>query len=163
ESHSCPWGPPLPVPAAPFALALGDGERRDITLIDSGYQWLDSWPSNPLGNFLVGAPQPAQYLGTAGNAWQAGANEDVEAVETTNAYMYALAGHANFVAGVMAWECDQVRITIVNHDGRFGDTTDDFPTEAAVARSLCRNAAAPVIDLGFAFRAYQDILSCVWE
>jgi thermitase len=163
ESHSCPWGPPKPASGHLDPPPAGTISQK-ITVIDSGYQWFsDKWGKNPLRRYLAEPePRPTQYIDSARPGWSQTATEDV--YDSGLPFVYALAGHANFIAGVIAQHCPAARIAIRNHNGTFEPESDDFPTEAAVARSLCRSADDdPVlIDLGFAFACFDDTVSCAW-
>ena len=160
-SHGCPWGPPLPVGGAP-TLDPMSGPSAAVTIIDSGYQWdPGTMGVNPLDAFapLGGAVSLADFLGPAG--WNAGTPDVLDA--DGNGELDALAGHANFIAGVIAQNFPGAQITIRNHNGGFEPASDDFPTEASVARSLCLSGGADVINLGFAFVAFDGGISCAWE
>jgi thermitase len=160
-SHGCPWGPPLPVGGAP-TLDPMTGPSAAVTIIDSGYQWDNGMMGvNPLDAFAPfgGNVSLADFLGPAG--WSAGTPDVLDA--DGNGELDALAGHANFIAGVIAQNFLGAQITIRDHNGGFDPTSDDFPTEASVARSLCLSAGADVIDLGFAFVAFDGGISCAWE
>jgi hypothetical protein len=130
-----------------------------VTIIDSGYQWDPRWGANPLDAFEAIKETEAQYV--SGKAWLDGI-PDVPDVNR-DGVLDALAGHANFIAGVIARGCPHAQIRIRNHNGGFHPESDDFPTEAAVARSLCKSGTAKVINLGFAFACYGNTISCVWD
>ena len=162
--HSCPYGPPRPVIKIP-KLALAARPFQPVTVIDSGYQWNPAWGQNPLDKLGPGAvtEREAEYIDLAG-AWAPGIPDrpDVD----NDHRLDALAGHANFIAGVIAQHCRHAQITVWNHNGGFAPRSDDFPTEAAVARSLVMSqqyTAAKVIDLGFAFTALDEDISSVWR
>jgi thermitase len=164
ESHSCPYGPPAPTTTRGFPVPKGNPPKPiAITIIDSGYQWNTGgaeWGANPLAPFVT-ASERAEWIDPQSGLWVPGKPEQLDADD--DGKLDALAGHANFIAGVIAQQCDEhVQITIRNHNGGFAAHSDDYPTEAAVARSLCVSAGADVINLGFAFPAFQDIVSCAW-
>jgi thermitase len=160
-SHGCPWGPPLPVGGSP-ALEPMSGPSAAVTIIDSGYQWdAGTMGANPLDAYAPfgGNVTLAEFLGPAG--WSPGTPDVLDA--DGNGRLDALAGHANFIAGVIAQNFTGAQISIRNHNGGFDPASDDFPTEASVARSLCLSGAADVIDLGFAFVTFDGGISCAWE
>ena len=160
-SHGCPWGPPLPVGGAP-TLDPMSGPSVAVTIIDSGYQWDNATMGvNPLDAFAPfgGNVSLADFLGPAG--WLPGTADVLDA--DNNNRLDALAGHANFIAGVIAQNFVGAQITIRNHNGGFDPASDDFPTEASVAHSLCVGGGADVINLGFAFVAFDGGISCAWE
>jgi hypothetical protein len=93
----------------------------------------------------------------------------------------ALAGHANFVAGVVAQGCDYPTMEIWSHRGSFVEKSDfSFATEAAVCLSIVLSqdqqwstlpTTADVIQCGFAFalrdktvsvKQGKDFLSGIW-
>jgi Subtilase family len=66
---------------------------------------------------------------------------------------------------VIAQNSHHANITVLNHNGAFRSDGDDPPTEAKVVRSLCRSAAhqPDLINLGFAFAAFDDVVSSAWD
>jgi hypothetical protein len=141
--------------------------------------WLQG--SKPLGALLAGLPpglgakpntNPAWWQGHPG--WWSTSTPDLPAT-TQKRMLDALAGHANFVAGVIAQHCDQPTLTIWSHNGSFVISSDQFPCEASVCRSIVMSQLAnqtPVIHVGFAFplrppalvtTLANDFLSVVWD
>src|SRR5207247_112513 len=121
------------VPAAPPAGV----QSPAFTLIDSGYIWDKNWPvANPLET-LLGHPQDPNpgLWPTSGGWWQHTPPERLD--DDHDGKLDALAGHANFVAGVLASRCNQPDIRIWNHNGSFvGNDLSHVPTELAVLNSL---------------------------
>jgi thermitase len=155
EDHSCPYGPPLPTNAEE-ALLEKSTDRRRVSIIDSGYQWDAAWGPNPLGNIAV---HRAESLRAGG--WKRSPADRPDANDDER--LDALAGHANFVAGVVAQGTSHAKLEIRNHNGAFLPG-DDLPTEASVVRSLCKcRGRADMINLGFAFAAFEDTPSCAWD
>jgi hypothetical protein len=185
EGHGCPYGPPSPLTGAPPQFHPAPGGPA-VTIVDSGFQWNRAWGENPLGARFTPSAEGAQAPGTqtserlpteqndalghwsSGHAdvpvWPAGPTGPTspEVVPGTSK-LVALAGHANFIAGVIMQGCPDAQITIRNHNGAFDPASDDPPTEATVARSLCRcvQDGAQVIDVGFAF--VTGDVSCIWD
>jgi hypothetical protein len=177
DGHGCPWGPPRPADGDPTLPAPATPEVN-VTVIDSGYQWDDNnWSPNPLTGFLSGPPEPAMRPPTWAEVAHAKLNGQpppswiVEQMDVPGetvgtaplGRLVALAGHANFIAGVIAQDCPRARIRIINHNGAFRPKADDYPTEASVAHSLASSAGAHVVNLGFAFTAYNGRISTVWN
>jgi thermitase len=160
--HSCPYGPPSPAPGA-HALPPPQAGRaiRQITVIDSGYQWSPKWGANPLDPWVT--LDQADWLGADG-AWHPGAADVAgETVATaTGNKLVALAGHANFIAGVIAQHCPHAHIVVRNHNGTVQPDAQDFATEASVARALAASVGSPVIDVGFAFWPLDGQISSAW-
>jgi hypothetical protein len=200
DGWNCPHGAPSSTTLAtlrPVPFPPAEPPVQHVAVIDAGYQWNPAWGQNPLGGppaYARGEPfieQEAEQLpsfgavpappghghwknGTADvGAWAiaAAANVSPEIVGAGPPYvLVALAGHANFVAGVIAQHCANAQITIHNHNGSFILAENvQLPTEATVARSICRSAGsgasirAEVINVGFAFPAYGDQVSCIWQ
>ena len=166
--HCCPFGPPSPVSQA-RSIPPHEDPPRNGTVIDAGYQWAQGWGQNPLLPRLAGELAAHRLPDGPGN-WLPGIpdvpGEKVPASAGTPpgvaGRLVALAGHANFVSGVIAQRAAGARITIRSHNGAFNPTSDDFPTEATVARSVCESADASVIDLGFAFGTINNEVCCMW-
>jgi hypothetical protein len=166
DSHGCPYGPPEPISGLHYLPdEASEPETVWVTVIDSGYQWSSDgtpWGNNPLDVRTV-APEQGQR--PAGGAWVPETPDILDSAKAggvPDGKLDALAGHANFVAGVVA-RSPNARIRILNHNGGFDKNSDDFPTEAAVARSVCLSFGSPVINVGFAFRSFDNRISCLWE
>ncbi len=189
----CPSGPPGEAHDVSLAEAP-PGESPTVTVIDSGYQWSSAWGNNPLDDppfCELGKVVPAEFVqGTAAlnaltainpganTGWNPGVPEPPAA---NNSLLPALAGHANFVAGVIAQGCHSPILNIWTHSSSFVARTDFFPTEAAVCRSIVKSqlptaeggtGPTDVIYVGFAFPLRlkgvsrdlaQDFLSTVWD
>ena len=161
NEYWCPYGPPSYLPHAPVSYP-GGMAGVDITVIDSGYIWDPSWSAagsgldNPLDHLTTDYPvNEAEWLsrGPSGSwTWAAGTKNVVDA--NVDNKLDALAGHANFVAGVIAQHCEMPNIQIWNHNSAFlYNHVDNFSTEAAICRSLVmsqQNLATPVIQIGHA-------------
>jgi hypothetical protein len=164
ESHGCPHGHPSPLlPTDQHPIPVIQPAIKpylQVTVIDSGYQWYDIWPPNPLGPRGITIPQPPEER-IGGNGWIPYDPEQLS-LDGGNT-LVALAGHANFVAGLIAQDCPYAQITVRNHRGCFHPQADDFVTEAAVCRSLCLSGAADIINVGFAFAAFCEEISCAWD
>jgi hypothetical protein len=161
EDHSCPFGPPWRA-EAPGRITATTGDKN-VVIIDSGYQWNDAWPGgNPLAAYGPVDLAQADRLDDPGG-WQPGNPDTPDA--NLPGVLDALSGHANFIAGVIAQNCQHANIIVRNHNGAFPATGDDLPTEAGIVRSLCRCAAddPDVINLGFAFSAFADVVSYAWD
>jgi hypothetical protein len=171
----CPHGPPseysgtippqLPVNAEPRR-----GMSPAITLIDSGYQWQQQWGQNPLTAVLghkQSMPNPVSWPDAGG--WVPSPADVLQAnsgkLKKTKR-LDALAGHANFAAGVLAQRCNEPKITIWNQNGGFiGKDLGHLPTEASILRALLESqqkAPTAVILVTFAFCAYESLPAAFW-
>jgi len=166
----CPHGPPSPIPAIPTSHPVGS-PGAEITVIDSGYIWRpQTWGPNPLLPLCSNVyRREADWLhlnatGTLGQ-WQPGTANVVDANGDGN--LDELAGHANFVAGVIAQQCELPNLYIWNHNSGFAYNAafDNFSTEAAICRSLVmsqQHRATPVIQIGHETAVFGQVVSVVW-
>jgi hypothetical protein len=123
--------------------------------------------SLPLGTMLnIIAANAANFFNTSG-FWLAGTPDVPCTVQPM--MLDALAGHANFVAGVIAQRCNFPTIDVWNLNGNFVFTSDDFPCEASVCRALVSSqigGATDVANVGFAFplqAGSSTPLSVLWD
>jgi hypothetical protein len=138
--------------------------------------------SKPLGALLAALPaglganpnaNPTWWQGHPG--WWSQSTPDMPATQQKR-MLDALAGHANFVAGVIAQNCEHPTLRIWSHNGSFVVNSDQFPCEASVCRSIVMSQLAhqtPVIHVGFAFAltpnavvpasVANSYLSVVWD
>ncbi len=164
-SDACPSGPPSPLSQVPLpGQARWPNPRGRVSVIDSGYQWQANWAvPNPLASLCHLEVHPGFHATPAG--WQPDSPDVPDA--NGDHRLDALAGHANFVAGIVAQRCPWLTVTVWNHNGSFVEGTPvEPPTEAAVCRSLIQSqltAPARVIVVGFAFAALDDIVSPAWS
>jgi subtilase family protein len=182
---SCPHGPPAPWPQPLHPPLQPPVPGGLATVIDAGYIWGQQgkppWGSNPL--YPTSGPHGlngSTYSAVAFAQWQynlnwqpappvTGSVDDAtnEAPdEGTAGTLDRIAGHANFVAGIVAQRCPGATIDIWSHNAGFDPSNAQFPTEAAVARSLWQSQqsmSGGVIQLGFAFEPYQGIPSTAWD
>ena len=167
----CPYGPPNPISSIPTPNPLGS-PGAEITVIDSGYMWPPAWGvgSNPLPPHCSAViVRQADWLklnatGTIGQ-WKTGTENLPDA--NGDGLLDELAGHANFVAGVIAQQCELPTLWIWNHNSGFANKLpfDNFSTEAAICRSLvmsqlCR--PTPVIQIGHETPVFGNVSSVVW-
>jgi hypothetical protein len=171
NGDGCPHGPPteytdtLPPPIPGTAEPNGT-VSPSFTLIDSGYMWDGSWGVNPLDG-LLGHPQPPAIPGLwpTNGGWQPTPAEEPDANHDKK--LDALAGHANFAAGILARRTREPRITIWDHNASFvGKDAAHIPTELAVLHSLLASQEeqpTPVIVVIFAFPVFGGKLGGHWE
>jgi len=171
---------PLPPPAAARPV--------QVTIIDAGYQWNPSsvdgeplWGENPLGGTF--SEMEAEVLtqtensgGVTSWAWAAGtpdvtpaqwagepATFSPDVVSAGDGELVALAGHANFVAGVIAIGCPDAQITIRNLNGAFNTRNPyELPTEATITRAIAQSAGADVVNVSFAGLLHGDTPGSSW-
>jgi hypothetical protein len=182
----------LPTSGAPTRVAVIDSGYQDWWTTSTTDQWGRKWgpwtttkkAKNQLASdshltvhqadYLKGNMSLTAMLNTiAGNTnwfhtsgfWAAG-TPDVPCTVHKNV-LDALAGHANFVAGVIAQACDMPTLDVWNLNGNFVFTSDDFPCEASVCRALSQIAnGTQVANVGFAFPLQAGSsapLSVLWD
>jgi thermitase len=165
----CPWGPPIeydgPIPPPllqTVSSSIGQTPSPSITLIDSGYiDWTQQgWGSNhPLDTALRHVqppvnpgfwPSPGGWMPCPASVPNASGSGRLD----------ALAGHSNFVAGLLAQRCDQPNLAIWDINSSFADDDPSgIPTEAGVLCTLLRSQVerpTPVIVVTFAFCPFGD-------
>jgi thermitase len=165
NGDGCPHGPPqqyrgpIPPPIPPAAQPQ-TGSSPSFTLIDSGYMWEDNWGDNPL-DAVLGYRQPPAVPG--GLLPTQPERPDADGDKKLD----ALAGHANFAAGVLAQRCNAPSITIWNHNASFvGNDAAHIPTEFAVLNTLVASQTqppTPVIVVIFAFPVLGGKIGGHWE
>jgi hypothetical protein len=143
------------------------------------------WPSGSWGWAAPGPPPYVAQLLNGPTGWQPGTpdtpGEYVQdanggplcwdeatqrlAPSTREPQLVALAGHANFIAGMIAQKTTSAAITIHNFNGAFQPWAQNFPDEIAVARALVKSVidGSQLIAVGFAFWPLDGVPSCVWE
>lgn len=165
NGSECPYGPPsatstIPPPSTSLA------EADPVTVIDCGYYWDSSMGHNPLDDLCQLTVIPAKWWNDADGMLEDEPPEDL-GVDDDETRLSALAGHANFVAGVIAQHCKYPTVTVWTHNGGFRKTPGEgwkttnlfVPTEHSVARSLLmsqQESPTGVICMGFAFPAAQS-------
>lgn len=168
NGDQCPFGAPSQFkgktpPVLRPALARKD-EFQPVFVVDSGYQWGPAnWGRNPLETRGRLTSVQAEYykpdllslVKPPPTVWTK-FSSDVLSANQPNVLDH-LAGHANFVAGVIARRCTTAEITVWNHNGAFVSNNPDnsfmLSTEAVALYSLSVIPRDPpaVINFGFAF------------
>ena len=176
----CPFGPPAPVSTVQPSSPKGT-EEVQVTVIDSGYIWAPPSSGTPWGPNGSVNDNPLHGLTTSYQVheadwlslnstqttatWQNGTPNEVDA--NSDGKLDALAGHANFVAGVIAQHCELPNIHIWNHNSGFSPKTpfDNLSTEAAICRSLVmsqQDTPTQVIQIGHASPFLGNLASAAW-
>jgi hypothetical protein len=163
--HQCPFGPPHPHPHPPNPLDIVRPTAVNVAVIDSGYL-----RSGPMVAPHISAPDFGKWLrrnppgSTPKWEWTDGTEVAGPALkpfdQNGDKLLDALAGHANFVAGVIAQACPEAQITVESHNGSvvWKDAADPaIASEASVARSLWHQRNNDVINVGYAFPTLPNI------
>jgi hypothetical protein len=150
--HACPWGPPEPPWEDRSTPEMREGGAR-VAVIDSG--WVDDGPARDVVAGVAHAPRFG-FLPTGAFGWLPSGGTPL--VDPATGRLLALAGHANFVAGVVAQACCEAKIVVESLNAAFVEANADpgLPTEAAVARAFWNQRENDLIHIGFAFATLPD-------
>lgn len=168
----CPAGPPHPAPPPPppppppephrppFIGPLGDGTAARVTVLDSGYIYVDP-PHAELDARVT--PVPGLRLDT--NNPPSWVPDDPDGVDLDgDGRLDGIAGHGTFIAGLIAHICPHARLTVVglrNQEVEIEGTDPAqqaglYETEAAIAHAMLLHSDTDVIQCGFAFPTLDD-------
>ena len=156
--HECPWGPPEKHGPVHIPDAVTSPSVK-VVVIDSGYM-----PEGPIESRLSAPATYGAWFDPNANPpqWRPGTapSPGTRHDQNNDKHLDALAGHANFVAGVIAQACPNASISVVSDNAAFLNTAADYqtiPTEAAVARSLWAHRNNDVINVGYAFPTLPNV------
>ncbi len=157
RTHECPWGPPEEHSAVTLPARVSPAV--EVVVIDSGFIMASPVATVvtnvSFGEWLVQVPAAAA---AAAYEWQPGTEAPPGAVspldQNGNGMLDALAGHANFVVGVVAQGCEYAELSVESLSSSVIDNDTSIPgfvTEAEVARAWWEHRNAPIANIGFAF------------
>lgn len=157
----CPAAPPKPAPEPdePFIKPLGDGPTAKVTVLDSGYIWIDP-PHRNLDDRVTVVH--GQWLDTKNRRWQP---DEPDGLYTDSAgQLDGISGHGTFIAGLIAHIAPRTRLEVVglrNQEVEIGALNPEaqlglFESEVAIAHAMLRRCDADVIQCGFAFPTLDD-------
>jgi hypothetical protein len=166
HAGGCPASPPRPA-AAPdesFVAPLGVGRCAKVTVLDSGYIYLEP-PATPhvaLDERVTVVAGERLDTHTNPASWQPDAPDGVDT--DGDGRLDGIAGHGTFIAGLIAHRCPQTELTVVGLRNQEVDITGLnpaeqtglFETEVAIAHAMLEHADADVIQCGFAFPTLDD-------
>jgi hypothetical protein len=156
RTHECPFGPPDEHP--PVSVPPRVSPLVEVVVIDSGFIL-----AGPVGQVITNLTfsESLQQVPGAGPPlydWQPGTEAPPGVVDPLDqngdGMLDALAGHANFVAGVVARGSEHAELTVESLNCSVIDSDTSVPgfvTEAEVARSWWEHRLSPVVNVGFAF------------
>lgn len=172
EAGGCPAAPPQPA-AEPDELFVqpSDGEATaKVTILDSGYIWVDASQLDPSHHNLddrVTVVQ-GQWLDTTTGTWK---HDKPDGLYTDSAgQLDGISGHGTFIAGLISNIAPNTRLEVVglrNQEVEIGPLTRRkqlglFETEVAIAHAMLRRCDTDVIQCGFAFPTLDDYPSVVF-
>ena len=157
----CPAGPPRStLPPSTIASgfveeALPDYYRPQIVVIDTGY--IQTHPPNAALDGHV-TSVPGQWFDSHAPTWRIDPPDEPDTDH--DGWLDEVSGHGTFVAGQVAHQCRQARITVVGqrHEvtplGNLASPADQarlFTTEFSLAQAMLDHANTDVLHCGFAF------------
>jgi hypothetical protein len=157
-AHAVP--PPPPAPGRRFIEPIRRGApHAEVVVIDTGYIRTD--PPHPrldkrvrsiAGQWFDSHATPPGWVDCPPDQLDADGDGKLDGI----------AGHGTFIAGIIASECRQCRITAVGQRHGTGQMGPDLVTDAQlfsaeyeVARSLLMHSDAQVVSCGFAFPTFD--------
>ncbi len=168
----CPAAPPQPAPE-PDELFItpppGDANAK-VTILDSGYIWLDPDRLDPSHQNLDERVTVVhgQWLDTTTGKWKP---DRPDGLYTDSAgQLDGISGHGTFIAGLISHIAPDTRLEVVglrNQEVEIGALNRRkqlglFETEVAIAHAMLRRCNTDVIQCGFAFPTLDDYPSPVF-
>jgi Subtilase family len=168
----CPAAPPIPAarPDQAFVTAPADEPTAKVTILDSGYIWLDPSQLDPSHENLDKRVTVVhgQWLDTTNVTWKP---DKPDGLYTDPAgQLDGISGHGTFIAGQISNIAPRTRLEVVglrNQEVEIGALTRRkqlglFETEAAIAHAMLRRCHTDVIQCGFAFPTLDHYPSVVF-
>ncbi len=156
----CPAAPPKPAPSRrePFVKPPTSESTAKVTILDSGYIWIDP-PNRDLDERVTVVP--GQRLDPSG-AW---VPDEPDGVYTDpDGQLDGISGHGTFIAGLISHIAPRTRLEVVglrNQEVEIpgldpGTELGLFETEVAIAHAMLLRCDTDVIQCGFAFPTLDD-------
>jgi hypothetical protein len=166
QPGGCPASPPEPAqgPDGPFVTPPSDERAARVTILDSGYIWVDLDHLDASHEHLderVTVVQ-GQWLNTETGTWEP---DEPDGLYTNLArQLDGISGHGTFIAGLISHIAPRTRLEVVGLrnqeveiDGLApGEQLGLFETEAAIAHMMLQRCDTDVIQCGFAFPTLDD-------
>jgi hypothetical protein len=162
----CPAAPPIPAPP-PDALFVTPpprgGSTAKVTILDSGYIWLDPRHLDASHHNLN--DRVTVVLGQRLDQTGAWVPDEPDALYTDpDGQLDGITGHGTFIAGLISQIAPNTRLEVVglrNQEVTIRPLTRAvqlglFETELAIARAMLRRSNTDVIQCGFAFPTLDD-------
>jgi hypothetical protein len=168
----CPAAPPQPAPEPDrlFVEPPGDEATAKVTVLDSGYIWMDPAKLDDSHRNLderVTVVQ-GQWLDTTTGKWE---HDKPDGLYTDQqGQLDGISGHGTFIAGLISNLAPRTRLEVVglrNEEVEIGVLSRRqqlglFETEVAIAHAMLRRCHTDVIQCGFAFPTLDDYPSPVF-
>jgi subtilase family protein len=157
----CPAAPPQPAPdpREPFVEPPSREPTAKVTVLDSGYIWIDP-PHRHLDERVTVVA--GQRLDPTTGTW---VSDEPDGVYTDPAgQLDGISGHGTFIAGLISHIAPRTRLEVVglrNQEVEIpvlnpGTELGLFETEVAIAHAMLRRCDTDVIQCGFAFPTLDD-------
>ena len=168
----CPAAPPVPAeePDELFVEPPAGGPTAKVTILDSGYIWLDPSQLDPSHRNLDDRVTVVhgQWLDTTSGKWKP---DRPDGLYTDPAgQLDGISGHGTFIAGLISNIAPRTRIEVVGlrnqeievDPGPRRTQLGVFETEVAIAHAMLRRSNTDVIQCGFAFPTLDGYPSVVF-
>jgi subtilisin family serine protease len=172
SAGGCPAGPPIPAaePDQPYVEPPADGPTAKVTVLDSGYIWLDPSHLDASHRNLDDRVTVVhgQWLDTTTGSWKP---DKPDGLYTDSiGQLDGISGHGTFIAGLISNRAPNTRLEVVglrNQEVEIGALTRRrqlglFETEVAIAHAMLRRCRTDVIQCGFAFPTLDHYPSVVF-
>lgn len=168
----CPASPPTPAPEPDelFVEPPSAGPTAKVTVLDSGYIWLDPSQLDPSHQNLDDRVTVVhgQWLDTSDGTWKPDRPDGL--YTDLQGQLDGISGHGTFIAGLISNVAPRTRIEVVglrNQEIEIGALNPRkelgvFETEVAIAHAMLRRSNTDVIQCGFAFPTLDDYPSVVF-
>ena len=172
SAGGCPAAPPIPAsePDQPYVEAPADGPTAKVTVLDSGYIWLDPSHLDASHRNLDDRVTVVhgQWLDTTTATWKSDKPDGLYTDSTGQ--LDGISGHGTFIAGLISNIAPNTRLELVglrNQEVEIGALTRRrqlglFETEVAIAHAMLRRCRTDVIQCGFAFPTLDHYPSVVF-
>ena len=160
QPGGCPATPPKPARAdKAFVEPPTDGPTVKVTILDSGYIWIDP-PHRELDRRVTVVR--GQWLNAEKKRWEP--DEPDGLYTDPSGKLDGITGHGTFIAGLISHIAPCTRLEVVglrNQEVEIGalDRKEQlglFETEVAIAHAMLRRCDTDVIQCGFAFPTLDD-------
>jgi hypothetical protein len=160
QPGGCPATPPKPARAdKAFVEPPTDGPTVKVTILDSGYIWIDP-PHRELDRRVTVVR--GQWLNTEKKRWEP--DEPDGLYTDPSGKLDGITGHGTFIAGLISHIAPCTRLEVVglrNQEVEIGALDREeqlglFETEVAIAHAMLRRCDTDVIQCGFAFPTLDD-------
>jgi Subtilase family len=158
----CPAAPPKPAPQRTYQFVRPPSKEptAEVTVLDSGYIWIDPPHKNLDDRVTV---VHGQWLDTKDGKWK---QDKPDGLYTdSDGQLDGISGHGTFIAGLISNIAPRTRLEVVGlrkQEVEIGSTLPPrkqhglFETEVAIARAMLRRSDTDVIQCGFAFPTLDD-------